>query len=207
MNLAEVDAVTVDAYGTLLGLADPVPALVQALVRHGVDRDAEIVRAAFGVEAAHYKEHAHRARDAEALAALREECAGVFLNAAGAGVPAAQFVQDFVSALVFDPEPGAKETIRGLAARGLTLAVVANWDVSLRTHLETHELTPYFSAIVIAAEVGVKKPAPEPFLIALDRLGVEPARALHVGDDGVDQQGAAAAGLRFARVPLARLLA
>ena len=46
------------------------------------------------------------------------------------------------------------------------------------------------------------KPDPAAFSLALGRLRVEPERALHVGDEGEDAEGAAAAGIRFAEAPL-----
>jgi hypothetical protein len=36
MRIAELDAVTIDAYGTLMRLLDPVPTLVDVLAHHGV---------------------------------------------------------------------------------------------------------------------------------------------------------------------------
>jgi len=44
-------------------------------------------------------------------------------------------------------------------------------------------------------------------LAALERLDVEPARALHVGDEPIDEQGARAAGMRFLPAPLAEAFA
>jgi len=57
MRLAELDAVTIDAYGTLVELADPVAGLRRELAALGVDRDAEAVGRAFAREAAYYREH------------------------------------------------------------------------------------------------------------------------------------------------------
>ena len=51
----------------------------------------------------------------------------------------------------------------------------------------------FFATIVHAA----RKPAPDGILRALDQLRVEPGRALHVGDDGADEEAAGAAGTRF----------
>ena len=52
MKTAGLDAVTLDAHGTLLRLRDPVPALLGALAERGVQRSAETVEAGFRVEAA-----------------------------------------------------------------------------------------------------------------------------------------------------------
>jgi len=71
MQLAELDAVTVDGYGTLLELADPAGALVDALAACDVVRSREDVAAAFAAEARYYRARAHLGRDVESLAALR----------------------------------------------------------------------------------------------------------------------------------------
>lgn len=202
MRFAELDAVTVDGYGTLVRLVDPVPALAAALTERGCEREPGAVREAFLAEVAYYKPAAHEGRDATSLASLRQECARVFLEAAGADVEPASFVDAFMSAIVMEAEPGAVEMLRSLRARGLELAVVSNWDVGLVEHLERIGIASLFSAIATTAEAGAPKPEPAAFHLALERLGVEPARALHVGDEPGDEKGAAAAGMRFAPAPL-----
>ena len=52
--------------------------------------------------------------------------------------------------------------------------------------------------VVDSAKVGIEKPDPGIFRIALDRMGVAAERALFVGDiRSVDEDGARAAGLHF----------
>jgi putative hydrolase of the HAD superfamily len=203
MRFADLDAVTVDGYGTLLHLDDPVPPLVDALAAHGVERDAGAVQNAFAREVAHYKPRAHTGRDPASLAALRAECVAVFLGALGSSIPPATFVDDFIAALVFSATPGAAETLELLRGRGLKLAVVANWDCALPAHLEATGLGAFFETVVTSARAGAPKPDPAIFRLALDELGVEPSRALHVGDEPIDEEGAQAAGLAFASAPLA----
>lgn len=203
MRFADLDAVTVDGYGTLVRLVDPVPALCAALAERGVQRRADAVRAAFLAEVEYYKPAAPSGRDATSLAALRHECARVFLTVAEAELDAEEFVEPFMAAIVMEPEPGAVETLRSLRARGLELAVVSNWDIGLVEHLERIGIASLFSTVATTAEAGAPKPEPAVFRLALERLGVEPGRALHVGDEDGDEQGAAAAGMQFAPAPLA----
>ena len=202
---AGLDAVTIDAFGTLVTLRDPVPALRRALASHGVDRTPEEVAAAFAEEARYYVERSHEGADEAGLALLRRDCAGVFLRALDADVEPGSFAGDFVGALEFEPLPGAVEAVDELAVRGLRLAVVSNWDVALPDHLERLGLGRRFDAIVTSAEAGAPKPDPRIFELALERLGVTPERALHVGDAEADELGAHAAGMRFAPAPLADL--
>jgi HAD superfamily hydrolase (TIGR01509 family) len=202
MRFAELDAVTVDGFGTLLRLTDPVPSLRAALAERGVERSAEEVESAFRVEAAHYRPHAHLARDAESLAAFRRECVGVFLAELGNPLEPGEFVDAFIGALAFEPVPGAPETLERLRGRGLRLAVVANWDCALPEHLAGLGLDRLVDTVVTSARAGVPKPDPAIFELALRELGVPADRALHVGDEPCDEEGARAAGLRFAPAPL-----
>jgi putative hydrolase of the HAD superfamily len=199
-ELTDLDAVTIDAYGTLVELVDPVPALQAALAERGVERDAEQVRAAFRAEVAYYRPRSVEGRDAESLAALRRDCAGVFLREASAELDPAEFTGAFVGSLVFRPIAGALAAVERLASQGLALAVVSNWDVGL--HEKLGALASRFACVVTSAEAGAAKPDPAVFLAALARLGVEPARALHIGDEQGDEDGAHAAGMRFRWAPL-----
>jgi HAD superfamily hydrolase (TIGR01549 family) len=198
-----VDGVTLDALGTLVRLRDPAPALREALRSAGVERDESTVRAAFAAEVAHYKPRCSRGRDQASLQTLREECVGVFLEAAGADLAAADFVDAFVGALAFEPEPGAAEAVARLAAAGLPLAVVSNWDSSLRDTLAALDLAAPLTAIITSAGAGAEKPDPAIFAVALDQLGTAPDRTLHVGDEESDELGALRAGLAFRPAPLA----
>ena len=103
----DVEAVTIDAYGTLVELDEPVPHRRAALRRHGVERSGHQVARAFQAEVAYYVPHAHEGRDADSLARLRRKCVAVFLEAAGADLDPDTFVAVFVASLRFRPVPGA----------------------------------------------------------------------------------------------------
>ena len=198
-RLSELDAVTIDAYGTLVTLVDPVPALQAALAARAVERSAEQVKAAFRAEAEFYTPRSHE----RPLEDLRRRCVAVFLEAADAALDADEFVAPFVDALVFEPLPGAVEAVRRLRGHGLALAVVSNWDETLPERMAIFDV----DAIVSSSEAGAPKPDPAIFRLALERLGVRPERALHAGDSPADEEGARAAGMRFASAPLSELFA
>lgn len=198
VRAADLDAVILDAHGTLVRLVDPVPALLAVLSERGVARTPEAVRAGFRAEAAHYATRAGDGYDEESLVRLQRECAGVFLDAVEADLDPEEFAPAYVGALHFEVLPGVLESLARLRALGLELAVVANWDLSLRRLLAETGLAPAFSVVVHAAG----KPAPGGILRALAELGVDPARALHIGDGGADRQAAAAAGVQFAPAPV-----
>jgi HAD superfamily hydrolase (TIGR01509 family) len=202
MHFAELDAVTVDGYGTLVRLRDPIPLFQGRLQERGVSCDADAIRAGFEAEVAYYRPNALLGRDPQTLAELRLECTRIFLEGADVQLEPASFVDAFMASIVLEPIEGAVETIRSLRARGLEVAVVSNWDIGLSEQLERLGLAALFTAITTTAEAGAPKPDPAVFRLALARLGVHPSRALHVGDEPGDEDGAAAAGMRFAHAPL-----
>lgn len=205
--LARIDAVTLDLYGTLVTLRDPVPKLVELLQAHGLRFPVDAVNTAFEAEFAYYSPHSHEGRDEQSVADLNTRCAKVFLEALGADFSPADFAPLYVAALEFEVVPGAPEYLQALRSRGLELAAVTNWDVSVRGRLADLALAPFFSHVVSAAEAGARKPDPAVFRRALDLLGIPAERVLHVGDDDDDRRGATAAGMGFAPAPLERVLA
>ena len=204
MRQAELDAVTIDAYGTLVRLADPVPALRQGLAALGVERDPEAVARAFAKEAGYYREHSFEGRDAESLYALRHRCAAIILDELESDLEPAAFVDGFVAAMRFELLPGTGAALQALRRRGLAVAVVSNWDFRLPRQLDGLGLGAV--PVVTSDEVGAPKPDPAVFTRALTLLRVRPERALHVGDSDSDEAGARAAGMHFAPAPLAQAL-
>jgi HAD superfamily hydrolase (TIGR01509 family) len=204
MPFTELDAVTLDAYGTLVELADPVPALDRELRKRGVERRPQQVAAAFAAEADYYRPRSLEGRDAASLARLRRDCAAVFLESLEAELDPEEFATPFIRALRFEPLPDVHGSIKALQRRGLALAVVSNWDLSLPGRLA--ELSFHGLVVVTSAAAGAAKPDPRIFHHALEALGVAPQRALHIGDSNEDEQGARAAGMHFARAPLTSVL-
>lgn len=202
---AQLDAVTVDAMGTLVELDAPVERLAEALRERGVERSDEQVAAAFKTEVAYYLEHKLSARDDASLADLRRECAGVFLESVSAEIDPVAFAPAFVEAMVFEPVEGSVGAVESLRAAGLTLACVSDWDVGLEEQLANGGIDDLFDLVLTSAEAGAPKPDAALFQEALRRLAVPAARALHVGDSDADRAGASAAGMAFEPVPLATL--
>lgn len=98
--------------------------------------------------------------------------------------------------------PGACDLVSDLRARGARLGLVTSKarEMGLRT-LGACTLTDAFDALVFADDVANGKPDPEPVLLALDRLGVAPARdVLMVGDSPHDIEAGRRAGVATAAV-------
>jgi len=84
-----------------------------------------------------------------------------------------------------------------LDAKGVKKAIISNWDYSLHVVLDALGLTKRFDLVVASLEEGFEKPDPRIFLQSLDKLGVAPENAVHVGDDAIDDlQGARNVGMR-----------
>ncbi len=93
-------------------------------------------------------------------------------------------------------EPDTVAVLERLGARGYALAVVSNSDGRVEASLAAAGLRPHFATVIDSQVVGVEKPDPAIFALALDHLGVAPARAVYVGDVfGIDVQGARRAGM------------
>ncbi|CAD5168671.1 unnamed protein product [Musa acuminata subsp. malaccensis] len=91
---------------------------------------------------------------------------------------------------------GAYEEMCLLKDAGVKLAVVSNFDTRLRKLLKDLNVAHLFDAIIISSEVGFEKPAAEIFRAALDQIGVQSSRVIHVGDDEkADKHGANAIGI------------
>jgi len=92
--------------------------------------------------------------------------------------------------------PDAMPALQALAARGVRLGIVSNWDSRLVGILAALGVTPLMETVAVSAVEGVRKPGPRIFQQTLERLGVAPEDAIMVGDSLVDDVGGArAAGL------------
>lgn len=100
--------------------------------------------------------------------------------------------------------PGSLDGLRALHATGVALAIVSNSDGTLEGRLAREGICQVgpgpgvpMSIVIDSGAVGVAKPNPAIFHIALEATGVPAERTLHVGDAvGADVDGARAAGVR-----------
>jgi HAD superfamily hydrolase (TIGR01509 family) len=95
------------------------------------------------------------------------------------------------------PVAGALELLAMLHGR-VRIGVVTNNVVVEQVHkVDRCGFTPYLDALVISEEVGMTKPEPGIFRVALERLGVDAAGTVMVGDAWApDIVGALGAGIR-----------
>jgi HAD superfamily hydrolase (TIGR01509 family) len=81
--------------------------------------------------------------------------------------------------------PGALETLDTLRRRGLLTGLASNAPFpaeGLHRQLRLLGLDRRLDAVIFSSEVGLRKPSPSLYQRVLERLGVQPDRALFVGD-------------------------
>jgi len=94
------------------------------------------------------------------------------------------------------PIAGGPETVAELKRHGYRLGVVSNAEGRVEQDLESAGYRGLLETVVDSHVVGVEKPDPEIFDIALRRLDARPESSIFVGDvPAVDVEGARAAGV------------
>ena len=94
-------------------------------------------------------------------------------------------------------EPEADLALKLARARGLRTAVISNSNGTVADILTYLGLAADLEFIIDSSKVGVEKPDPRIFHLALERAGLEPDEAVYVGDlYSIDVVGARAAGMR-----------
>lgn len=192
-----IEGVLLDAGGVLL-LPDPA-ALRQAVAGFGAEPDDETCRRA------HYRGIAELDRvgfpdwplvDREVARAAGVEPGSVDM--------AAGLISEVYLRQPWVPAPGVVEGLEALQAAGYRMAVVSNAGGTMERQLAHHRICDRdgtvgapVSLVVDSHVVGVEKPDPAIFRLALDALRLEPARCLFVGDSvHFDVNGSMAAGMR-----------
>ena len=192
-------AVLLDAAGTLIRTSRAVARVyAEAAARYGVDRPESDVGPAFGESMIRRK--ALRQRDPS----WRRYWAAVIADATGCADPrlVEELYAAYARAQAWAVADGAVAFCRAARRAGARVAVVSNFDDRLRPLLQELGLAREVDEVFVSGEMGVEKPSPAIFLRALETLGVDPGRAVHVGDSrGADIQGALGAGLAALHMP------
>jgi putative hydrolase of the HAD superfamily len=92
-----------------------------------------------------------------------------------------------------EPEETMIEAVRAAREAGVRTGLISNsWGMGIYDRGAPIDL---FDASVISGEVGLHKPQPEIFLMACERLGVEPGESVFVDDLRENCAGAEAVGM------------
>ena len=98
--------------------------------------------------------------------------------------------------------PGVRDRLEEAARAGLATAVASSSPSAwVEPWLERHSLRPLIGSVCTREDVRRVKPAPDLFLLAAERLGVEPAACLVLEDSPTGLRAAQAAGMHAVAVP------
>ena len=101
-----------------------------------------------------------------------------------------------------DLKPGVVELLDLLDERGIPRAIATSSSHGTADHhLAAHGLTGRFFHIVASGDYVNSKPAPDPFLTAAERLGVDPRDCLALEDSLNGVRSASSAGMMTVMVP------
>jgi len=126
----------------------------------------------------------------------------------GDAFPADEFVAawvrhfDMMAATRLSLKPGAIELLDTLDDLRLPRAIAtSSAHQTVQHHLTAHDLVGRFHVIVGHGDYACGKPAPDPFLKAAERLGVEPRLCLALEDSHNGVRSASSAGMMTVMVP------
>jgi putative hydrolase of the HAD superfamily len=79
-----------------------------------------------------------------------------------------------------------KESLTRLQQMGLRLGIVSNFAPTLQAVLENKGIAHFFEMIIVSTEVGLEKPDPAIFKLAIRRSGLAPEDLLYIGDHPIN---------------------
>ena len=97
--------------------------------------------------------------------------------------------------------PGARELLLELREAGVTTALVTMSVRRMAEHVAAQLGFDGFDTVVSGDDVTHAKPHPEPYLVAAERLGVDPADCIAIEDSAPGSASAVAAGAVVIAVP------
>lgn len=95
------------------------------------------------------------------------------------------------------PVSGIPEFLRSIEEKGLTTAVASSSDYKLiNLILDRLKIAQYFDSVTSGSDVKRGKPSPDVFLLAAERIGIEPSECLVVEDSENGVKAAKSAGMK-----------
>ena len=200
-----IKAIFFDFYNTLVRFWPPLDQIQQASCQEfGFHIEAEAISYGYSVADLYF----NRENEIKPLAMRTEEerldffarYEQILLENAGLSVTldlarqiwlvAISVPKDFIA---FDDSVSSLERLKN---QGYQLGVISNLRRDMDQLCYDLHMSPFLDFCLTSAEVGAEKPDPAIFVAALERAGVKPAEAVHVGDQPrSDLVGARGAGL------------
>lgn len=210
---APLEAVLLDAMGTLIELAEPPgDTYARIAAEHGVALPAWRLGDAFERVRRRMPPMVFPDADARDVPALerawwRDLVRQVFLATDGTAHFAdfeaffdALFAH-YARAAAWRLRPGARDALSAMRARGWRLGVVSNFDHRLAGILEDLGIASFFDVVATPATARAAKPDPAALAAAIAGVRAPAAACAYVGDDAaLDARAARAAGMRFVDV-------
>lgn len=144
----------------------------------------------------------------KSIGVRRSQCKGLFLSHFGEDFLFEDFHADWrrhfwrVAESKLALKAGVPELLDFLDQLRLPRAIATSSSrTTVERHLTTHGLMDRFDEIVCRGDYEQGKPAPDPFLRAAERLGVEPRFCLALEDSHIGVRSASAAGMMTVMVP------
>ncbi len=205
--MARIRAVTFDLWNTLL---TSIPGAVEirsrfwreVIVERGLDIGDDLLHGTLSMLPTRFDEEWRAGRQygpTEALAdcftAFGDRLASEDRDALAAAFEAASYE------LKVAPVADAADVLSAVAATGVAVGIISDTTLAvgrhLRTYLDQHRILQHVTFAAFSDEVGVYKPDPAIFRVALDGLGIDdPTTVAHVGDlMRTDVAGARAMGM------------
>jgi HAD superfamily hydrolase (TIGR01549 family) len=205
--MARIRAVTFDLWNTLL---TGTPGAVEirsrfwreVIVERGLDIGDDLLHGTLSMLPTRFDEEWRAGRQygpTEALAdcftAFGDRLASEDRDALAAAFEAASYE------LKVAPVADAADVLSAVAATGVAVGIISDTTLAvgrhLRTYLDQHRILQHVTFAAFSDEVGVYKPDPAIFRVALDGLGIDdPTTVAHVGDlIRTDVAGARAMGM------------
>ena len=116
---------------------------------------------------------------------------------------AAKIRYDFIASIMI-PRQDDIEVLMQLKSQGLKIGLISNCTAETPIVWENTPFTPLFDVALFSSSVGLKKPDPPIYYLALEKLAVQPADCLYIGDgDSQELSGASRVGMHPVLIRLA----
>lgn len=201
-SVAEIEAVALDAYGTVIDFTEPdfIAAMAEICAEQGLEADAadvwqRFLRAAY-LQRAENHEHPVYQRYDEAWARQFERVFKLLRLEGDPYAAANHLKRRLAEARAFEDAAPAIEALRSR----YPVSLLSNADNDfLKECLEANGLS--FDIVLSSEEARVIKPDPDIFLQLAKRMGKKPEQILYAGDNPIpDVLGPSRAGMKVAWV-------
>jgi FMN phosphatase YigB (HAD superfamily) len=198
------DAVLFDNGGTLTHRTSPVTTIRALAARAGVDISEE--------DAARYWRRSkelgkvikeEKRRQNLSRADHREAYVAAYapIEEIAPGLAEAMYEEWKTNPLTMVPYPDTPGVLKSFSAAGIPIAIVSNTGWSIDAGYAATGLDAFVSTFVLSCDLGVAKPAPEPFLEACQRLDVAADHTLMVGNNRLADSGSICVGCHCLILP------